>query len=108
MDGEIATMNPPGRVESALSETPWMGRVAAGSLFVSALLLVSGKRKAGLAAAAAGTAIALLENPKAVRDAWNSMPRYLRAGQDFLVRIEDFVDELNKQGSRVHKVLNPE
>jgi hypothetical protein len=33
------------------------------------------------------------------------MPRYVRASQDFLVRIEDFVEELNKQGVRVRKVL---
>ena len=101
-------MKPIGQVETGLSESPWMRKVAAGSLFVSALLLVGGKRRAGLAVAAAGAALALLENPDAVRDAWNSMPRYVRAGQDFLVRIEDFVDELNKQGARLRKVLNQE
>jgi hypothetical protein len=29
----------------------------------------------------------------------------VRASQDFLVRIEDFVEELNKQGGRIRKVL---
>jgi hypothetical protein len=33
------------------------------------------------------------------------MPRYVRAGQDFLVRLEDFVEELNKQGIRIRKVV---
>jgi hypothetical protein len=80
--------------------------VAAGSLIVSALLLVSGKRKSGVAVAAAGAAIALLEDPQAVRNAWESMPRFVRAGQDFMVRLEDFVDELNKQGIRLKKVLS--
>jgi hypothetical protein len=94
--------------QETLREIPWTRSVAAGSLIVSALLLISGKRKSGIAVAAAGAAIALLENPGAVKDAWESMPRFVRAGQDFLVRIEDFVDELNKQGGRLRKVLTPE
>jgi hypothetical protein len=47
----------------------------------------------------------LLENPQAVRDAWESVPRLVRSGQNFLVRVEDFVDELNKQGVRLGKVV---
>jgi hypothetical protein len=29
----------------------------------------------------------------------------VRASQDFLVRIEDFVEELNKQGTHIRKVI---
>jgi len=101
-------MKLPRQIEGKLTEIPWTRSVAAGSLIVSALLLISGKRKSGLAVAAAGAAIALLENPGAVKDAWESMPRFVRAGQDFLVRVEDFVDELNKQGGRLRKALIPE
>ena len=101
-------MKLPRQIEGKLTEIPWTRSVAAGSLIVSALLLISGKRKSGLAVAAAGAAIALLENPGAVKDAWESMPRFVRAGQDFLVRVEDFVDELNKQGGRLRNVLTPE
>jgi hypothetical protein len=98
-------MKLPRQIEATLAEIPWTRSVAAGSLIVSALLLVSGKRKSGLAVAAAGAAIALLENPEAVKNAWEAMPRFVRTGQDFLVRMEDFVDELNKQGVRLRKVL---
>lgn len=101
-------MKLPPQIEGKLTEIPWTRSVAAGSLIVSALLLISGKRKSGLAVAAAGATIALLENPGAVKDAWESMPRFVRAGQDFLVRVEDFVDELNKQGGRLRKVLTPD
>jgi hypothetical protein len=106
MEGEIKLMKLPRQIEGKLSEIPWTRSVAAGSLIVSALLLVSGKRKSGVAVAAAGAAIALLEDPQAVRNAWESMPRFVRAGQDFMVRLEDFVDELNKQGIRLKKVLS--
>jgi hypothetical protein len=101
-------MKLPRQIEANLTEIHWTRSVAAGSLIVGALLLISGKRKSGLAVAAAGATIALLENPGAVKDAWESMPRFVRAGQDFLVRVEDFVDELNKQGGRLRKVLTPE
>jgi hypothetical protein len=96
------------QIEASMTEIPWTRSVAAGSLIVSALLLVSGKRRSGLTVAAAGAAIALLENPQAVRDAWDSLPRFVRMGQDFMVRLEDFVDELNKQGIRLRKVLTPQ
>jgi hypothetical protein len=102
------TMKLPRQIEGNLTEIPWTRSVAAGSLIVSALLLISGRRKSGIAVAAAGAAVALLENPEAVKNAWESMPRFVRAGQDFLVRVEDFVDELNKQGGRLRKVLTPE
>jgi hypothetical protein len=93
------------QIETTLSEIPWTRTIAAGSLVVGALLLITGRRKSALAVSAAGAAVALLENPDIVREAWASMPRVVRAGQDFLVRIEDFVEELNKQGVRVRKVL---
>jgi hypothetical protein len=105
MDGEIQPMKAVRQIEDSLSESHWTRSVAAGSLVVSALLLISGKRKSGIAIAAAGAAVALLENPEAVRDVWNSMPKFVRASQDFLVRIEDFVEELNRQGIRLRKVL---
>jgi hypothetical protein len=101
-------MKLPRQIEGTLSEIPWTRSVAAGTLIVSGLLLVSGKRKSALAVAAAGAVVALLENPDAVKGAWESMPRVVRAGQDFLVRVEDLMDELNKQGVRLRKVLIPE
>lgn len=107
MSGESKLMKLPRQLEATVAEIPWTRSVAAGSLIVSALLLVSGKRKSGIAVAAAGAAVALLENPEAVRDVWDSLPRLVRGGQDFLVRLEDFVDELNKQGVRLRKAVIP-
>ena len=105
MMDENTVMKIPRQIESTLSEVPWTRTVAAGSLVVSAVLLLTGRRRSGVAVAAAGAAVALMENPQAVRDAWNSLPRIMRSGQDFMVRLEDFVDELNKQGIRLRKVL---
>jgi len=86
----------------------WTRGVAAGSLLAGALLLVTGYRRAGLAAAAAGTAVGLLEHPEAVRNFWNSIPDLVHSGQDFLSRAESFVDELNRQGCRIREMLSRE
>jgi hypothetical protein len=105
MATELEPMKIASKIESSLSEIPWTRTVAAGSLVAGALLLIAGRRKSALAVSAAGAAVALLENPEIVRDAWNAMPRVIRSGQDFLVRIEDFVEELNKQSQHIRKVL---
>lgn len=105
MDSDRQIMKVIEPIQSGLSDIPWTRSVAAGSLFVGAILLIAGRRKSALAVAAAGAAVALLESPEIVREAWNAMPRLVRTGQDFLGRVEDFVDELNKQGVRLRKVV---
>jgi len=93
------------RVPEAVTEFPWTRAVAAGSLIAGAYLLFAGRRKAALTAAAAGAAVALFENPDTAREIWKNVPGYLRAGQDFLVRAEDFVEDLAKKGERFRQVL---
>jgi hypothetical protein len=105
MDSDRQIMKVIEPIQSGLSNTPWTRTVAAGSLVAGAILLIAGRRKSALAVAAAGAAVALLENPDMVRDAWDAMPRIVRTGQDFLTRLEDFVEELNKQGIRLRKVV---
>ena len=102
---EIEPMKIARKIEASLSEIPWTRTIAAGSFVVGALLLLTGRRKSALAVSAAGAAVALLENPEIVREAWNAMPRLVRSSQDFLVRVEDFVEELNKQGQHIRKVI---
>ena len=106
MDGEAPITMPAGTDDSPACSAPWTRGVAAGSLLVGALLLAGGRRRSGVAFAAAGAAVALLEDPQAVRNSWNAIPGWLRAGQDFLVRMEDFVDELNKQAVRLRDVVD--
>ena len=65
-----------------------------------AVLLASGKRKAGLAVAAAGTIFALVEDPEGVKKVWNNLPDYLDSGHSMLSRFEKFVGELTSQGDK--------
>jgi hypothetical protein len=47
-----------------------------------------------------------LENPDAVKEIWDNTPKYLKAGQDFLLRAEDVVDDLKNKGERIRAMLN--
>lgn len=111
MDGENQSIDEskvmtfPEKAEENLSRVPWTRGVAAASLVGSAVLLLMGRWRAGLATAAAGTTVALLERPEAVREFWNSMPDYIHSGQDFLSRAEGVLDEVNRQGDRVRNLL---
>ena len=79
--------------------------VAGASLVAGAILLGRGERAAGLSLAAAGTLIALLEDPKAAADLWKGLPGYIDAGQGLLTRLEKFVEELGEQGNRIRVLL---
>jgi hypothetical protein len=100
-----------GRLMDQGWEKNWVRTVAAGSLVTGAVLLASGKRKAGLAVAAAGTIFALVEDPDGVKKVWNNIPDYLDNGHSLLTRFEKFVGELTAQGDRlrtvVEKVVRP-
>jgi len=99
----------PKQIEARLpgnsSAAPWTRSLAAGTLLTSAILLVLGKRKAALAVAAAGGAVALIEDPDAVRKFWNDIPSYVQAGQRLLARIEGLIEQAAEQGDHLKDVL---
>lgn len=94
------------RVPEIVKEFPWTRAVAAGSLIAGAYLLFTGRRKAALGAAFAGAAVAALEKPEIVKELWDNAPKYLRAGQDFLLRAEDVVEDLRKRGEKLKGMLS--
>jgi hypothetical protein len=86
-------------------ENPWPRAMAAGSLLAGAVLLLAGRRKAALAAAVAGAAVATLERPEVLKELWDNTPKYLRAGQEFLLRAEDVVDDLRAKAEKIRGML---
>src|SRR5271154_4019837 len=93
------------KLPSQTRETPWTRSLAAGTLFISAVLLVLGKRKAALAVAAAGGAVALIEDPETGRRFWNDIPSYVQSGQTMLGRLEGLIEQVAEQGSQFKDVL---
>jgi hypothetical protein len=76
-----------------------------GALVAGGVLMVSGRRREGLAVAAAGTALALLEEQEMVAQWWQTLPDYLNRAQDFLDRVERYLDEASTQGHRIQSIL---
>jgi hypothetical protein len=84
----------------------WMRVAAAGSLATSGVLLMAGKRRAGLAMAAAGTALTILDQQETVRAWWNRLPAYLEELQGVMTRAQGAVDELSAQGERLRHIIS--
>ena len=79
--------------------------VAAGTLLAGGALIATGHRRAGLAVAAAGTALALLEEQEAVKEWWKNLPGYLTEAQNFLDKLEGYLKEATLQGQRLQGIL---
>jgi len=95
----------PNSVPDAPPEITWTRAFAAGSLLVSAYLIFTGKRKAALAVAAGGAAVALLENPEVARELWKGIPGYLHSAKDMLVRAEEFVEDVAEKGNKLRQTI---
>jgi hypothetical protein len=91
---------------SGAAGTEW-ARIASGAgLLAGALLLLAGKRRAGLVAAAAGTTLAVLDQQETVKELWNSLPGYIDKVQGVLGKVDATVSEVAAQRERLHKILS--
>ncbi|MGH9599257.1 MAG: hypothetical protein ACRD27_05300 [Terracidiphilus sp.] len=78
---------------------------AAGSLVAGGALLLSGNRRAGMLAAAAGTALALLDEQDTLRLWWNALPVYLDEAQALLGRVQGAIDDVATQRERLRVIF---
>ena len=93
----------PAPVPAAQDDT--MVWLTAGALLAGGLLMATGNRKTGLAVAAAGTALALLEEQEAIKDLWGRLPAYLTQAQEFFDNVEHYLGEASAQGQRLQSIL---
>ena len=94
--------------ESCASEAKsmsWIRIAAAGTLAASGVLLVAGKRRAGLLTAVSGAALALLDQQEVVSKWWSALPGYLDEVQGMLCHAQEAVDDLSVQGEKLRRVL---
>jgi hypothetical protein len=78
---------------------------AAGSLILSAYLLLAGRRKSALAAAITAGTIVALENPDATKQLWENIPNFLHQSHDFLMKLEDVISEVSVQGQKLRRTF---
>lgn len=80
--------------------------VGAGALAASALLVLSGKRRAGVVAAATGTALLLLDQQDTLRAWWNAIPGYIADVQGLLNNMQNAVETISEQRQKLHQILH--
>ncbi len=83
----------------------WVRIAASGSLVAGGLLLLNGQRRAGLAVATSGAALAMLDQKEVLRTLWNEIPSYIDEIQGMLGQVQSAVDELSVQRERLHRIL---
>jgi hypothetical protein len=88
-----------------VKQDDWSHLVAAGTVLAGGALLAAGHKRAGLAVAVAGTAIALLDEREAAKEWWTRLPGYLDDAQHFLDKVEGYLKEATVQGQRLQGML---
>ncbi len=83
----------------------WLLYTAAGTLVAGGVLLVTGNRKAGLAVAATGAALTMLDQQETVKACWDALPDYLEEIQGILARVQGTVEEIAAQGAKLRAAL---
>jgi hypothetical protein len=83
----------------------WVRIAAGGTLLGGGLLLLTGNRRAGLAAAGAGTALAMLDQKKTVRVWWMLLPGYIDQAQRLLNQVQVTVDEIEVQREQLRRLF---
>jgi hypothetical protein len=69
------------------------------------LLLLLGERRAGMVAAASGTALAMLNEKETLLSWWNAMPGYIDQVQRVLSQVQTTVDDVDAKREALHRVL---
>jgi hypothetical protein len=92
-------------MSSKTAPEDWTKYVAAGALLAGGAMMIAGNRRAGLVVAAAGTALAMLEEQEMIESWWNRIPGYLRDAQDLLDKVEGYIEEVSAQGHKLQGML---
>lgn len=87
-------------------KSDWLALTVGGTFLAGALLLMSGKKRAGLAVTAAAAAVTLLDQKDTIRDWWNALPQYLDDAQRLLDQAQRTVDDLAAAREKVRGMIN--
>ncbi|MGA3134865.1 MAG: hypothetical protein ABSC88_02630 [Terracidiphilus sp.] len=78
---------------------------AAGTLLAGGMLLLAGQRRAGLVAAASGTALALLDQKETLRSWWNLLPGFIDDVQRVLGQVQGGVEDIASKRETLRQIL---
>jgi hypothetical protein len=113
-EGEKMVVVPLSKPENDVEMTPgaeksepmnWIGFAAGGTLVAAGLLLLVGERRAGMVAAASGTALVMLEEKETLRSWWNAMPGYIDQVQRVLNQVQATVEDVDAKRESLRQIL---
>ena len=84
----------------------WIGWAAGGSLVAAGLLLLTGNRRAGMVAAASGTALALLDQKETLAVWWEALPATIDQTQRIIEQVQDTVNEISVKREALRRALS--
>jgi hypothetical protein len=93
----------PGHFSAESSD--WLRYVAGAALLAGGVLLLNRRYRAGLVAAASGTALVLVDQEASVRRWWSMLPGLLEEATHFLVQVEGAVEELALQREKLRSLI---
>jgi hypothetical protein len=115
MEGEsmvvVPLQNPEGqskrsRGAAQAEEANWVGIAAGGVLIAGGLLLLAGERRAGMVAAASGTALALLDQQETLHSWWNALPGLIDEVEQLAENVQGAVDDLAGRREKLMQILS--
>ena len=80
--------------------TNWKRAVIFGSLGVGVVLLIKGRRPAGVAATTVGLAVLASEYPDTFETIWENAPNYVTRGIRIFQTVSDIAERFAEQASR--------
>ena len=85
--------------------TDWIKIAAGASLIAGGILLLTGQRRAGMAAAATGTTLAMLDQQDLLRTWWGQLPGYVDQIQDMIGQVQSTVEDFTARRESLRQVL---
>ncbi len=90
---------------SADEPSPTLRLAAGGTLLAGAVLMLAGKRKAGLAFTAAGTALTLLHEKETTLRWWATLPLLLTSTQQWVGQAQSVLEEVNTRRQKFQGIF---
>ncbi len=87
------------------SSLNWLRATSAITLVASGALLLSGKSRLGLVAAATGTSLAMIDQQDTMKKWWAMLPGYITQVQGILEQVEGAVDQFGQQREKLGQIL---
>jgi len=92
--------------KSKRHEPDWVG-IGAGSAFLAgAVLLLTGRKKAGIAVTAGAMTLTLLDQQETLKQWWHTLPKYLDDVEHLLDRAHHTIEDLGSKRDKLRSFFN--